>query len=177
MRFNRCFLSRAQLQTRDGGRRPRAPEALCGMGPALGRNRCRPSGQRAPAWQHPGGSPQALDPRSIALPQWMSNHPAADVATYRQVDGLACCQALTPPVTAAYPLRMPKASLNVSLTPELMSYVADRVAVGQYRSASEVLRAGLRLLQREDGISAAAQATHASAKEPSRSNQRFREGS
>jgi antitoxin ParD1/3/4 len=44
----------------------------------------------------------------------------------------------------------PKASLNVSLTPELAAYVSELVATGQYRSASEVLRAGLRLLQRED---------------------------
>ncbi|HEX3404259.1 MAG TPA: type II toxin-antitoxin system ParD family antitoxin [Acetobacteraceae bacterium] len=44
----------------------------------------------------------------------------------------------------------PKASLNVSLTPELTAYVSSLVATGQYRSASEVVRAGLRLLQRED---------------------------
>jgi antitoxin ParD1/3/4 len=44
----------------------------------------------------------------------------------------------------------PKASLNVSLTPELTAYVTDLVATGQYRSASEVVRAGLRLMQRED---------------------------
>jgi antitoxin ParD1/3/4 len=44
----------------------------------------------------------------------------------------------------------PKASLNVSLTPELTAYVSSLVVTGQYRSASEVLRAGLRLLQRED---------------------------
>jgi len=43
----------------------------------------------------------------------------------------------------------PKASLNVSLTPELMAYVSGLVDSGQYRSASEVLRAGLRLLWRE----------------------------
>jgi antitoxin ParD1/3/4 len=43
-----------------------------------------------------------------------------------------------------------KASMNVSLTPELVAYVFGLVDSGQYRSASEVLRAGLRLLQRED---------------------------
>jgi antitoxin ParD1/3/4 len=43
-----------------------------------------------------------------------------------------------------------KASLNVSLTPELTAYVTSLVAAGQYRSASEVVRAGLRLLQREN---------------------------
>jgi antitoxin ParD1/3/4 len=80
-------------------------------------------------------------------------------------------------VAAAYPLRMPKATLNVSLTPELMSYVAGCVALGQYRSASEVLRAGLRLLQREEGISSPTQATHLPAKESSRPNQRSGGGS
>jgi antitoxin ParD1/3/4 len=44
----------------------------------------------------------------------------------------------------------PKASLNVSLTPELMAYISSVLSAGQYRSASEVLRAGLRLLQKED---------------------------
>jgi antitoxin ParD1/3/4 len=41
-------------------------------------------------------------------------------------------------------------SLNVSLTPELVDYVGDRVRSGRYRSASEVVRAALRLLQREE---------------------------
>ena len=41
-------------------------------------------------------------------------------------------------------------SLNVSLTPELSAYVGGRVASGRYRSASEVVRAALRLLQREE---------------------------
>jgi antitoxin ParD1/3/4 len=44
----------------------------------------------------------------------------------------------------------PRASLNVSLTPELTAYIADQVASGRYRSASEVVRAGLRLLQRDE---------------------------
>jgi antitoxin ParD1/3/4 len=43
-----------------------------------------------------------------------------------------------------------RSSLNVSLTPELTGYVADQVASGRYRSASEVIRAGLRLLQRDE---------------------------
>ena len=50
----------------------------------------------------------------------------------------------------------PKASLNVSLTPELTAYISDLVAAGQYRSASEVVRAGLRLMQREDATLRAA---------------------
>ena len=45
-----------------------------------------------------------------------------------------------------------RSSLNVSLTPELTSYVAELVASGRFRSASEVLRAALRLLQRDEPI-------------------------
>jgi antitoxin ParD1/3/4 len=55
----------------------------------------------------------------------------------------------------------PKASLNVSLTPELTAYVAALVATGQYRSASEVMRAGLRLLQRETTTPTAGPIQHA----------------
>jgi len=43
-----------------------------------------------------------------------------------------------------------RSSLNVSLTPELTGYVAAQVASGRYRSASEVIRASLRLLQRDE---------------------------
>ena len=43
-----------------------------------------------------------------------------------------------------------RTSLNVSLTPELSAYVDGRVASGRYRSASEVVRAALRQLQREE---------------------------
>ncbi len=46
----------------------------------------------------------------------------------------------------------PRASLNVSLSPELVAYIAAQVASGRYRSASEVVRAGLRLLQRESAL-------------------------
>lgn len=40
-------------------------------------------------------------------------------------------------------------SLNVSLTPELMVWIKQQVGSGRYRSASEVIRAGLRHLQDE----------------------------
>jgi putative addiction module CopG family antidote len=39
----------------------------------------------------------------------------------------------------------------VSLTPELQRFVAERVASGLYRSANEVVRAALRLLEQERG--------------------------
>jgi antitoxin ParD1/3/4 len=41
-------------------------------------------------------------------------------------------------------------TMNVSLTPELERFVAGRVASGRYRSASEVVRAALRCLDKED---------------------------
>ena len=44
-----------------------------------------------------------------------------------------------------------QSSLNVSLTPELERFIAARVASGHYRSASEVVRAGLRLLVEREG--------------------------
>lgn len=40
-----------------------------------------------------------------------------------------------------------RASLNVSLTPELMAFIAAQVASGRYGSASEVVRTSLRLLE------------------------------
>lgn len=50
----------------------------------------------------------------------------------------------------------PRDSLNVSLTPELAAYIGERVSSGRYRSASEVVRAALRLLQREEPLAAPA---------------------
>ena len=41
-------------------------------------------------------------------------------------------------------------TMNVSLTPELERSVAERVASGRYRTASEVVRAALRLLEKEE---------------------------
>ena len=40
--------------------------------------------------------------------------------------------------------------MNVSLTPELEKFVADRVQSGMYHSASEVVREALRLLKDKD---------------------------
>jgi len=40
--------------------------------------------------------------------------------------------------------------MNVSLTPELEKFVADKVASGRYTSASEVVREALRLLEEHD---------------------------
>ena len=46
---------------------------------------------------------------------------------------------------------MPKrVALNVSLTAELAAFVAEKVASGRYGSASEVVRMGLRLLERQE---------------------------
>ena len=39
--------------------------------------------------------------------------------------------------------------MNISLTPELETFVQQEVESGQYASSSEVMREGLRLLQRQ----------------------------
>ena len=39
---------------------------------------------------------------------------------------------------------------NVSLTPEMEAFIDGRVALGRYRSASEVVRAALRLLEEDE---------------------------
>ena len=45
--------------------------------------------------------------------------------------------------------------MNVSLTPVLETYVEDKVKSGTFSSASEVVRAGRRLLQEHDAAHAA----------------------
>jgi antitoxin ParD1/3/4 len=42
------------------------------------------------------------------------------------------------------------AAMNVSLTPELEKFVADKVKSGRYNSASEVVREALRLLEEHE---------------------------
>jgi antitoxin ParD1/3/4 len=43
-----------------------------------------------------------------------------------------------------------RTSMNVSLTPELEQFVESRVASGRYRTASDVVREGLRLLEERE---------------------------
>ena len=43
-----------------------------------------------------------------------------------------------------------KSTITASLTPELTAFIAVKVASGHYRSASEVVRAALRLLVEQD---------------------------
>lgn len=45
--------------------------------------------------------------------------------------------------------------MNVSLTPEFETFVDEKLKSGTYSSASEVVRAGLRLLQEQDAEHAA----------------------
>ena len=45
-----------------------------------------------------------------------------------------------------------RASVNVSITPELEEFVQSLVASGRYHSASEVVRDALRLLRRHDEL-------------------------
>jgi antitoxin ParD1/3/4 len=53
---------------------------------------------------------------------------------------------------------------NISLTPELDAYVAKMVASGHYQTASEVVRAGLRLLEVQSASRSAKGAARKSAK-------------
>jgi antitoxin ParD1/3/4 len=43
-------------------------------------------------------------------------------------------------------------AMNVSLTPELERYIADKVGSGLYSTASEVVREALRLLKATDAV-------------------------
>jgi antitoxin ParD1/3/4 len=42
--------------------------------------------------------------------------------------------------------------MNISLTPELEQFIANKVQSGLYQTASEVVREGLRLLRESDDI-------------------------
>jgi antitoxin ParD1/3/4 len=42
--------------------------------------------------------------------------------------------------------------VNISLTPELEAYIASKVDSGRYKSSSEVIREGLRLLEEQDQL-------------------------
>lgn len=42
--------------------------------------------------------------------------------------------------------------MNISLTPELEAYIASKVDSGRYKSVSEVVREGLRLLEEQDQL-------------------------
>ena len=59
------------------------------------------------------------------------------------------CQ-LDPPFRRILPLMPTDQTRNVSLTAELNAFIRTQVASGQYQNASEVVRAGLRLLQRQE---------------------------
>lgn len=39
---------------------------------------------------------------------------------------------------------------NVSITPELLRFIQARIATGRYQNSSEVMRAALRALEREE---------------------------
>ena len=41
-------------------------------------------------------------------------------------------------------------TITVSLTPELKAFIADRLDTGRYANASEVVRAALRLVERDE---------------------------
>ncbi len=45
-----------------------------------------------------------------------------------------------------------KSTITASLTPELTTFIAAKVKTGHYRSASEVVRAALRLLVEQERL-------------------------
>ncbi len=47
---------------------------------------------------------------------------------------------------------VPTSTLNISMPPELAAYIAALVASGRYGTTSEIIRAGLRLLQDKEDV-------------------------
>src|SRR5689334_17650236 len=46
--------------------------------------------------------------------------------------------------------RLSESAMNVSLSPELQRLITEKIQSGEYRSADEVIREGLELLQAKD---------------------------
>jgi antitoxin ParD1/3/4 len=69
--------------------------------------------------------------------------------------GLCCCADSSPVAVSQFDIAsrlgiiegMSRNSLNVSLTPQLEQFITARVASGRFQSASEVVRAALRMLE------------------------------
>jgi antitoxin ParD1/3/4 len=55
-------------------------------------------------------------------------------------------------------------AITISITPEQDRFVAARISSGRYQTVSEVFRAALRLLEREEGIAASGPPAAASPK-------------
>jgi antitoxin ParD1/3/4 len=94
--------------------------------------------------------PQPQRPGRLAPHHRLSAGASADCGL-RLPPGLPLCLAMAT-LREMYTVRTmsSRASVGVSLTPELTAYVAALVTSGSYRSATEVVRASLRLLQRRE---------------------------
>lgn len=55
-------------------------------------------------------------------------------------------------------------AVTISITPEQDRFVATMITSGRYQTVSEVFRAGLRLLEREEGVTAPKRSVAAPAK-------------
>ena len=68
-----------------------------------------------------------------------------------------------------------KYALSVSVTEHLSSFIRSEVATGRYSSASEVVRAGLRLLEEQTSHRASSESKDtARAKRPARADRKAR---